>query len=113
MVPSTSAELVLTIVLVSLSVGLLAWIIGTTSLVVVRADEQAGQYRRRLGDTLAYTRARELPYGLEAPLLEGLRIDFTTRERLDDAVLGKQPRGMVSFLIFFILRLFWAVQQHP
>ena len=94
MVPSTNAELTLTIVLITLSVALLAWIIGTTSLVVVRADEQAGQYRRRLGDTLAYARARELPYGLEAPLLEGLRIDFTTAARLDDAVLGRQPRGM-------------------
>jgi hypothetical protein len=55
------AEALFTFFYVFLSVILMAWIVGTITLLVVKSDEKTGQYRENLGNLDLFSHTHDVP----------------------------------------------------
>ena len=70
-----------------------AYILGTLTLLVVKADERTGRYRDLSSNLRAYSALNNLPQELKDTMQEHLRLSFSNSEASDDQVGGSSAPG--------------------
>jgi len=68
-----------------------AWIIGSTTLLIVKQDEKTGNYREAIHTLRQYAKLHDFPRELEKKLRGQLQLDFNNSEISDEHVLGHFP----------------------
>lgn len=54
-------ECIWSIIFIIVSVFLLAYVIGSTTLAIIKGDERVGKYRERMHALMAYSKLNDLP----------------------------------------------------
>eukprot|EP00882_Tetradesmus_deserticola_P017965 GHRQ01019276.1.p1 GENE.GHRQ01019276.1~~GHRQ01019276.1.p1 ORF type:complete len:511 (+),score=215.89 GHRQ01019276.1:178-1533(+) len=91
--PSTTPEIVYTIVYVAINVVVWAYVLGTITLLVTKQDEETGQYRQRMSALNTYCTANNLSADLKHTMAGLLRLHMSlSNEALgDEQVLAVYP----------------------
>ncbi|GIL88133.1 hypothetical protein Vretifemale_16146, partial [Volvox reticuliferus] len=89
--PFTVAELSTMIVYLLFNIFLGAYIIGTVTIMMVRADEHSKSFRDSMSHLLEYSRENELPDRLYKAMREHLEVHFDSTQTTDDRVLSIYP----------------------
>ncbi|GLC44798.1 hypothetical protein PLESTB_001212800 [Pleodorina starrii] len=89
--PFTVLELSVMIVYLLFNIFLGAYIIGTVTIMMVRADEHSKSFRESMGHLLEYSRENELPERLYKAMREHLEVHFDSAQAADDQVLAIYP----------------------
>ncbi|KAK9791836.1 hypothetical protein WJX73_006514 [Symbiochloris irregularis] len=71
-----------------------AYILGTITLLVVKADERTGRYRDRSMHLKNFSQANQLPQDLKDSMQEHLKLHFSNEEASDEAVLSIYPTAL-------------------
>eukprot|EP00879_Flechtneria_rotunda_P011052 GHRR01011548.1.p1 GENE.GHRR01011548.1~~GHRR01011548.1.p1 ORF type:complete len:827 (+),score=254.22 GHRR01011548.1:335-2815(+) len=92
-VPSTTAEIVFTIIYVAVNVLVWAYILGTITLLVTKQDEETGRYRARMAALTTYCNANNLPGELKHTMAGLLRLHMSLQNETlgDEQVLAVYP----------------------
>jgi len=85
--PKNSAGQIWAIVYMLANIIMQAWIIGSISLLVVKADETVGAYRSTLTTLETYSKMHNFDDHFERRLRRQLKLDFNTRYVSDEEVL--------------------------
>jgi hypothetical protein len=88
------AEALFTIIYLFISIIIMAWIVGTITLLVVKHDEKTGQYRSSLTNLNAFTTTHDIPKLLTGSMKDHLQLQFSSQEASDEKVLGGFPTSM-------------------
>jgi ankyrin repeat protein/CRP-like cAMP-binding protein len=91
LVAVSPAETVWTIFYMVAALVLGTYIIGTTTLLLIKGDSAKGAYRDRAAALRTYAHLNSLPPALEAAMHEHLRLAHSNADIADDAVLGGLP----------------------
>lgn len=91
LVAVSAAETVWTILYMVAALVLGTYIIGTTTLLLIKGDSAKGAYRDRASALKTYSHLNNLPPQLEAAMHEHLRLAHSNADIADDAVLGGLP----------------------
>ena len=89
--PVSTAECVFAILFIMINIALAAFIVGTTTLLVVRRDTQTSQYRDQAASLRTYSQVNGLPPALTRSMHEHLRLSFANSDIADEAVLSTYP----------------------
>uniref|UniRef100_A0A383VF86 Cyclic nucleotide-binding domain-containing protein n=1 Tax=Tetradesmus obliquus TaxID=3088 RepID=A0A383VF86_TETOB len=108
--PSTTPEIVFTIVYVAINVVVWAYVLGTITLLVTKQDEETGQYRQRMAALNTYCTANNLSADLKHTMAGLLRLHMSlSNEALgDEQVLAVYPTTIRRK----ILRQLYATPLH-
>ena len=88
------AEALFTVIYLFISIIIMAWIVGTITLLVVKYDEKTGQYRSSLTNLDAFTITHDIPKILTGSMKEHLQLQFSSFEASDEKVLGGFPTAI-------------------
>ena len=75
-------------------VALWAYILGTTTLLVVKADERTGRFRDRSARLREFARLNGVPPDLVQSMDQHLKLHFANEEASDEAVLSVYPTAI-------------------
>ncbi|GLI61752.1 hypothetical protein VaNZ11_004204 [Volvox africanus] len=89
--PFTIAELSTMIVYLLFNLFLGAYIIGTVTIMMVRADEHSKSFRESMSHLHEYSRENDLPERLYKAMREHLEVHFDSMQTTDDSVLSIYP----------------------
>ncbi|GIL56055.1 hypothetical protein Vafri_11509 [Volvox africanus] len=89
--PFTVAELSTMIVYLLFNLFLGAYIIGTVTIMMVRADEHSKSFRESMSHLHEYSRENELPERLYKAMRDHLEVHFDAIQTTDDSVLSIYP----------------------
>ncbi|EFJ46902.1 hypothetical protein VOLCADRAFT_92690 [Volvox carteri f. nagariensis] len=89
--PFTIVELSVMIVYLLFNLFLGAYIIGTVTIMMVRADEHSKSFRDSMTHLVEYSRENELPERLYKAMREHLEVHFDSAQTADDNVLSIYP----------------------
>ena len=92
--PVHPIEQIFVIIYMILNVVLMAWVIGSITLLIVKADEKTGLYRETLHVLNKYATLHDFDQDLTKKLRNQLRLDFDNREIADEQVLQFFPVGV-------------------
>ncbi|KAI8473908.1 MAG: hypothetical protein J3K34DRAFT_391553 [Monoraphidium minutum] len=86
------AGLIISYIYLNVYVG--AYIIGTITLLVTRADGETGRYRSELAALDSYCTTHQIPQELQVAMQGHLRLHHSAREGSDDQVLAALPSSL-------------------
>ncbi|PSC71927.1 potassium channel SKOR [Micractinium conductrix] len=120
-VPQTMAETVSATVRASLfmlfNTALGSYIVGTITLLVVKADERTGNFREQSANLIQYTQTNRIPPELKESMQEHLRLHFDTQDASDEQVLSIFPttirRRILQYLYMKHLRACYLFRKCP
>lgn len=92
--PVNSLEQIFGIVYMICNVVLMAWVIGSITLLIVKTDEKTGLYREALQVLKKYSVLHQFDRDLTKKLQNYLMLDFDNREVADEQVLQFFPAGV-------------------
>ena len=92
--PSSSAEMIAGSIYMILNVVIMAWVIGSITLLIVKSDEKTGVYREALQVLNKYANLHGFDKDLTKRLRTQLKLDFENREVQDEQVLHFFPAGV-------------------
>ncbi|KAK9810819.1 hypothetical protein WJX73_009788 [Symbiochloris irregularis] len=88
---ANTGEAIWSTIFMFVNLALSAYILGTITLLVVRSDEQAGEFREQSNAMKQYNHLNNLPHTLRSSMQEHLRLHFASKAASDEAVLGILP----------------------
>ena len=89
-----STEQVFAIIYILSNIVIQAWIIGSITLLLIKKDTKTGEYRDTLETLDSYSKLHNFDINFQNRLKTQLRLDFTTREIADEAVLKYFPASI-------------------
>ncbi|KAG2447079.1 hypothetical protein HYH02_007829 [Chlamydomonas schloesseri] len=89
--PYTTAEMAVMIVYLMFNLFLAAYIIGTVTIMMVKADEHSKAFRESMENLNEYSHENELPEKLQSAMKEHLEVNFDSAHAGDDKVLSIYP----------------------
>lgn len=92
--PVHPIEQIFGVVYMILNVVLMAWVIGSITLLIVKNDEKTGLYRETMHVLHKYAALHNFDKDLTKKLKNQLRLDFENREVSDEQVLQFFPAGV-------------------
>jgi len=92
--PVHSIEQIFGVVYMILNVVIMAWVIGTITLLIVKTDEKTGLYRETLKALEKYATLHDFDKDMTKHLRNQLKLDFDNREVADEQVLQFFPAGV-------------------
>ena len=92
--PVNSAEMICGSFFMLLNIVLAAWIIGSITLLIVKGDEQTGEYRDSLETLHDFTTMHHFEEPFFQKLKRQLRLEFNNREIADEHVLKNFPSAV-------------------
>lgn len=92
--PYTTPEVVYTLVYVFINIVLWAYVIGSITLVVVKADEKTGAYRERMHNLDVYAAVNSLPQDLKQSLQAHVRLHFSAEDTSDTLLFQMIPQSL-------------------
>jgi len=92
--PSSSAEMIAGSIYMIFNVVIMAWVIGSITLLIVKSDEKTGVYREALQVLNKYASLHGFDKDLTKRLRTQLKLDFDNREVQDEQVLHFFPAGV-------------------
>ncbi|CAD7699357.1 unnamed protein product [Ostreobium quekettii] len=92
--PKNTAEVVFAMVYMLYNMALVAYILGTITLLVVRADESTGELRECYRNVTSFARLNNLPGDLQKSLKDQMQFNLAHPEVEDDFVLKGLPAGL-------------------
>ena len=92
--PVNSVEQIFGMVYMILNIMLMAWVIGSITLLVVKTDQKTGLYRETLHVLYKYASIHDFDKDLTKRLRTQLKLDFENQEIADEQVLQFFPAGV-------------------
>ncbi|CAD7695304.1 unnamed protein product [Ostreobium quekettii] len=92
--PKNTAEVIFAMVYMIYNMALVAYILGTITLLVVRADESTGELRECYRHVTSFARLNNLPKDLRQSLKNQMQFNLAHPEVEDDLVLKDLPAGL-------------------
>ncbi|KAG2444347.1 hypothetical protein HXX76_001103 [Chlamydomonas incerta] len=89
--PYTVTEMAVMIVYLMFNLFLAAYIIGTVTIMMVKADEHSKAFRESMENLNEYGQDNELPQKLQSAMKEHLEVNFDSAHAGDDKVLSIYP----------------------
>ena len=92
--PVNSAEQIWDIIYMLLNMALVAWIVGSMTLLIIKNDEKTGRYRDALNRLAQYSSLHSFDRDFHKRLKTHLKLDFNNREIADEQVLKHFPSSL-------------------
>lgn len=113
-----SAEQIWDIIYIFINIVFTSWVIGSITLLVVKADQKTSLYRESLAVLDKFSRMHDLDETLTRQLKAQLKLEFSNKELEEELVLSQVPsalRGKVLRKIYFYdllnTNLFFGIRQ--
>jgi len=93
-IEATKAAAARTALFLAFQIALWSYILGTTTLLVVKSDERTGRFRDRSARLRDFAARSGVPPDLERSMDDHLRLYFANEEASDEAVLAAMPSAI-------------------
>lgn len=92
--PLNVAEKIYGIIYLLINITILAWIIGSTTMLIVKDDEKTGEYRESLQVVDHFTEMHGLDKKINKSLRRHIKLDLRTRDYHEGKILAQYPSAV-------------------